>query len=234
MTIRAHRPGRLLAVLALVGLSTGCASQDALRMALDERDATIRTLRNERAGLKEQLNFVSMERDGLQGEVADLRHQLSQRQAPPPVQVDEAAAERMFPDLEEKGIEVTRRGDNVVLNIPASVTFASGKASLSNQGQDALAAVARRLKRDFPAESRFHVEGHTDSDPIRKSAFRSNRDLSLARALAVYEFLVSEQGIPDQRFVVEGHGPFSPRVAPERTGDDKAKNRRVEIVVRSR
>ena len=191
----------------------------------------IRQLRDERAGLKEQLNLVSLDRDQLDSQLAAARSQMAARVAQP-IQVDEAAATRMFPDLEEQGIEVSRRGDSIVLSIPASVSFGSGKASLSKQGRTALQAVARRLKRDFPDESRFFVEGHTDADPIKRSPFSSNRELSLARALAVHEFLVSEEGIADSRFVVVGHGQYSPRTSAK-TADAKAKNRRVEIVVRT-
>tara|TARA_R110002072_G_scaffold36261_25_gene106857 strand:- start:2634 stop:3347 length:714 start_codon:yes stop_codon:yes gene_type:complete len=228
---RSRRAGLGLAALALAGLSTGCASQDALRQALTERDMQIRQLRDERAGLKEQLNLVSLDRDQLDSQLAAARSQMAARVAQP-IQVDEAAATRMFPDLEEQGIEVSRRGDSIVLSIPASVSFGSGKASLSKQGRTALQAVARRLKRDFPDESRFFVEGHTDADPIKRSPFSSNRELSLARALAVHEFLVSEEGIADSRFVVVGHGQYSPRTSAK-TADAKAKNRRVEIVVRT-
>ena len=228
---RSRGAGLGLAALALAGLSTGCASQDALRQALTERDMQIRQLRDERAGLKEQLNLVSLDRDQLDSQLAAARSQMAARVAPP-IQVDEAAATRMFPDLEEQGIEVSRRGDSIVLSIPASVSFGSGKASLSKQGRTALQAVARRLKRDFPDESRFFVEGHTDADPIKRSPFSSNRELSLARALAVHEFLVSEEGIADSRFVVVGHGQYSPRTSAK-TADAKAKNRRVEIVVRT-
>lgn len=225
-----RRLGLAAAALLLGGASTGCASQEALRQALDERDMTIRTLRDERAGLKEQLNLVSLDRDQLDSQLAAARSQLAAR-ATPVVRVEEAAATRMFPDLEEQGIEVSRRGDSLVLSIPAEVSFPSGKAELSKQGKGALTAVARRLQRDFPDGSRFHVEGHTDSDPIRRSPFRSNRELSLARALAVHEYLVAEQGLDDARFVVVGHGPFSPR-DPGTSSKAKARNRRVEIVVR--
>ena len=91
--------------------------------------------------------------------------------------------------------------------------------------------MAARLKSDFQDGARFFIEGHTDSDPIKRSSFASNRELSIARAMAVLEFLVTEGKVPDRRFVVVGHGQYDP-IAPN-DNSSKAKNRRVEIVVKN-
>jgi chemotaxis protein MotB len=119
----------------------------------------------------------------------------------------------------------------VVFTIPTSVTFGSGEASVSRAGEEALRTLARRLRAEFTGDARFHVEGHTDSDPIRSSGFKSNRDLSIKRSMAVVDFLVKECKISDERFVVAGYGPHRPLVSNEGAAN-KARNRRVELVVR--
>ena len=74
------------------------------------------------------------------------------------------------------------------------------------------------------------VGGHTDSDPIVKSKFASNRDLSLARAMAVLRYLVDDAGIKDGQCAVVGFGEYRPLTANDSSAS-KARNRRVEITV---
>jgi chemotaxis protein MotB len=213
-----------LALCLLAPLTTGCASEQALRISLDDRDALVQNLRDEKIALKRELQMVSLERDNLQ------------------VQLLEASATRaegatlestmQFPELADQGISVARRGDSIVFTIPSKITFASGKAELSSEGQRALMSVAQRLKSEFSSDVFFHVEGHTDSDRISRSQFKSNRELSLARAMAVLDFLVTQGKVEDKRFVLAGHGPHRP-IASNSTEDGKARNRRVELIVRA-
>ena len=133
------------------------------------------------------------------------------------------------PGLAERGIGYERRNGMVVITIPSSISFASGSADLSSEGQSALREVASVLKRSHPSGV-YHIEGHTDTDPIRRSKFANNRDLSLARAMAVLTFLVEECRMSDEQCVVVGHGQYRP-VDAASTASAKARNRRVEIVV---
>lgn len=118
------------------------------------------------------------------------------------------------------------------LHVPSAVLFRSGSASLKQGGEERLRAVVRRLKdltemlpSDLPWIVR--VDGHTDSLPIRSSPFKSNLELSTARAVAVAKFLI-DQGVPAERIVPAGFGDHYPVVA-ERTDSDRALNRRIEI-----
>ncbi|NQV73885.1 OmpA family protein, partial [bacterium] len=72
------------------------------------------------------------------------------------------------------------------------------------------------------------VEGHTDSQPISTERFRSNWDLSTARAASVVTELLQFAPIASDRVVVQGHSDTKP-VAPNDTAENRAKNRRVEI-----
>ncbi|MFT5731754.1 MAG: flagellar motor protein MotB [Planctomycetota bacterium] len=237
--IHAITPSRQLlsirsAALFLVALPalTSCVSESQMRMAVEDRDREIATLRSDKTELQERLDLLSYERD-------DLRMQLSSAESRvqnPMVQEASAAVTPnqefvAFPELEELGITTGQRGVDTVISVPAEVTFGSGKATVSTGGRGALQKVAARLKSDFDGGARFFIEGHTDSDPIRKSKFASNRELSIARAMAVLEFLVTEGKVPDRRFVVVGHGQYDPIASNDKSG--KAKNRRVEIVVKN-
>lgn len=198
---------------------TSCVSSRGYQAALDDRDAEIRKLREERAALKGQIQTMKSSLDSVQGELADA----SARPA------ESATEPQKFPELDNLGIGYGVRDGNMVISIPSSITFASGQATISKDGQKALKEVASTLKRQYPG-ARYSMEGHTDTDPIQKSKFSSNRELSVQRAMAVLTYLVAECGVPDAQCVVAGYGEYDPAARGDGKGD-KAKNRRVEIVV---
>ncbi|MFN0242811.1 MAG: OmpA family protein [Planctomycetota bacterium] len=203
--------------LLLSPFLAGCMSSRGYQQALDDRDAEIRRLREERASLKAQNQSLKSSLDNANGELADVVAQPA------------GAPTEKFPELDNLGISYGMRDGNMVISIPSSITFASGQSTLSKDGQKALREVASTLKKEY-GEAEYSIEGHTDTDPIVKSKFSSNRELSVSRAMAVLTFLVAECGIPDSRCIVAGHGEYEP-VAANDSKPDKAKNRRVEIVV---
>jgi chemotaxis protein MotB len=200
---------------------TSCTSPDQFRQAIDERDAEIANLREEGARLKSERQGLLAELDTMG---AQLREASLRREAKPVASQPVAQ-----PGLEDLGIGYAYRDGVAVITIPSSITFGSGKASLSTEGQSALLEVARVLSRSH-AQGTYSIEGHTDTDPISKSKFGTNRALSLARATAVLTYLVEDCSVPDDRCVVVGHGQYRPLDPGTSTGA-KAKNRRVEIVV---
>ena len=126
-------------------------------------------------------------------------------------------------DLEGSGVTVERRGELVVLKLPADVTFAFNKSDVQPRFWRTLNAVARTID-DF---NRTDVEimGHTDA--IGSDSY--NYALSERRAGAVADFL-AERGADSHRLVVEGFGKTEP-VASNATIEGRAANRRVEIVL---
>lgn len=213
--------GLAACALAFAPFMASCASSQ-YQAALDEREAENRALREERTALKGDLR-------SLQEANAALESALQEANARLLTTPDESTFARDR-ELEDYGISVGTRDGNVVYTVPSEITFASGKADLSAGGKKALGAVANRLQRDYPGHE-YWVEGHTDSDPIKKSKFASNRDLSLSRAMAVLRYLVDEADMKDGQFVVAGWGEYRP-VASNASNADKARNRRVEIIVR--
>ncbi len=224
MTVSRIAIAAALAVAA--SLLTGCASSQALRTSLEERNREIADLEADNAALAGELGRVRNDRDRLQATLEETAAHLQAR--PEPASVNPES--RRFGDLDAAGIGYGLRGDHVVFSVPSAVTFASGKANLTPKGIEALMVLARRMKSEFASDTVFHVEGHTDTDPIKKSKFTTNRDLSWARARAVHDCLVTKGKISDERFVVVGHGPHRP-VAAGKSVKDKAKNRRVEVIV---
>jgi len=177
--------------------------------------------------LREQKIQLKKENDSLRAQVEDREISMAEASTvKPDVDMGQNA------ELKELGIDSGYRGSDFVISIPSEITFPSGKAELTKQGEGALKAVARVLL-DQHRDGSYWIEGHTDSDPIKKSKWDSNRELSVARAMTVLHFLVEECGVPDERCVVAGHGQYEP-VADNRDSTGKARNRRVEIVVQRR
>ena len=125
--------------------------------------------------------------------------------------------------LEGSGVSVTRQGDNIILNMPSNITFASDQSDIKPNFYEVLNSVSLVLK-EFNQTS-VDVNGHTDSDGSNEY----NEELSSRRANAVAQYLVSQQLDP-RRFSVQGLGESQP-VASNASVSGKAKNRRVEIQI---
>jgi flagellar motor protein MotB len=110
----------------------------------------------------------------------------------------------------------------LTVRVAGDVLFNSGQADLKATSRQTLTRIVEVLKREYPNNT-IRINGYTDSDPIRKSKWKNNDELSLARANAVRTFL-RQQGIPANRLQAEGFGSANPRPT-------KAQSRRVEIVV---
>ena len=124
-------------------------------------------------------------------------------------------------------LQMTERG--LVITFISEIFFDSGKDKVKENGKITLDKVAEVLNRDVPS-SNVAIEGHTDNDPIKYSGWKSNWELSSARALAVLHHLIGEGKIKPQRLSANGYGEFHP-VAPNDSVQNKQKNRRVEIVI---
>jgi chemotaxis protein MotB len=224
--------GKSLSRLAMAGwvlLAIGqasCVSNRGFQQAMDEKDAEIRGLREERTALKAQIQKQRSDLDAARGQASEASAKISE---PASTAAPAEAPDAKFPELDKIGISYGMRDGNMVISIPSSITFPSGQATLSSDGQHALKEVASTLKKQY-AGAKYEIDGHTDTDPIKKSKFSSNRELSIARAMAVLTYLVEECSIKDDQCIVSGYGQYQP-VAKNDTDKDKAKNRRVEIVV---
>jgi len=127
----------------------------------------------------------------------------------------------------EAKIEMTDRG--LVITFVAEVLFDSGKANLRSEALGKLDKVAQVL-RTTVRDLNVGVEGHTDNVPIRHSGWKSNWELSSARAMSVLHYMVDEQGVEPARLSATGYGEYRP-VASNDDSDGRQRNRRVEIVI---
>jgi flagellar motor protein MotB len=96
----------------------------------------------------------------------------------------------------------------VTASIESDILFDSGKATLKSDAKQALGQIVSVLNATYSGRE-VRVGGHTDSDPIRKSGYKSNYHLGFERAWAVREFLIS-RGLTPDRIYLASYGPDEP------------------------
>ena len=114
--------------------------------------------------------------------------------------------------------------------LTGDLLFSLGNSVLSRSAENSLYALATVL-RDTPYM--INVVGHTDNIPMASSRYPSNWELSVARASGVARFLIDEIDMNPAQFIVSGYASYRP-VAPNSSADNRAKNRRVEIIISKR
>lgn len=126
-------------------------------------------------------------------------------------------------ELQGTGVSVTRMGNNITLNMPGNVTFATDSSDLSPAFFEVLTSVSKVMT-EFD-KTVVEVAGHTDSDGSQGY----NRSLSERRAGSVAEYLRT-QGVNGQRLITIGMGEAAPATGND-TSAGKQANRRVEITL---
>ncbi|WP_026893844.1 OmpA/MotB family protein [Clostridiisalibacter paucivorans] len=135
---------------------------------------------------------------------------------------------------EGKGLEskistnIDERG--LVIRVLDNLFFDSGRAELKPKAREVILYIGDILTQEEFKDKHIKIEGHTDTDRINTARFPSNWELSVIRATNVLRLLEEEKGIDGRRISASGYGPNRP-VAPNNSSINKAKNRRVDIVI---
>lgn len=212
------------------------ASQRALAQ-VDILNQQIAALRRQLAAIEEALAASETSSKEAQTKIADLGNRLNVALAQ---KVQELSRYRsdFFGRLRDilgsrPGVRVV--GDRFVFQ--SEVLFESGNAALNPAGRselDTLANAALDLEREIPPDLPWvlRVDGHTDKRPIQSPQFKSNWDLSAARAIAVVQYLVSK-GVNPAHLVAAGFGEFQP-IDTGDSDDALRRNRRIELKLTER
>ncbi len=116
----------------------------------------------------------------------------------------------------------------VKLTLPGETLFDPGKAEIKKIGYEFIDKMAEVLKKEEFENFSIQIEGHTDNVPINTVRFKSNWELSAARAISVGKHIIEENGINESRVACTGYGEYRP-IASNDTAENRAKNRRVEV-----
>ena len=131
------------------------------------------------------------------------------------------------------GSEITLSTEErgLIIRFMDNVLFDSGKADLKPESILILKSVAEILNGEEFKDKLIKVEGHTDTDPIiNSSRFPTNWELSATRSTNVLRYLVESESIDGNRISSSGYSYYRP-IAPNDTAENKAKNRRVDMVI---
>jgi len=192
---------------------------------------------------KKKYDYLNVEHQNLKGRFENMqaeKQQMAERISQDQQTIDEL--QRQIEELNKTPAEATGFGEGydvafdpaagtITVTLQNTILFASGKASLKSATSAELDHILSVLKQSY-AGKRIDVVGHTDTDPIKKSPWKDNWELSAQRALSVARYLI-QHGIPEEQVRAAGCGPARP-VAPNTTAASKARNRRVEIIVNMR
>ncbi len=124
-------------------------------------------------------------------------------------------------------IRIVMEPRGLVISLREAAFFASGDDRVLRTAWGSIEKIAQAVNK---VSNPVRLEGHTDSRPIHNRRFRSNWELSAARAIAVLEMLSARYGTPRERLAVAGYAETAP-VDSNDTEEGRARNRRVDIVI---
>jgi chemotaxis protein MotB len=137
---------------------------------------------------------------------------------------------RLRSEIDSDQVYLTMDDRGIVITFVAEVLFDSGKAELKPDGKNMLKKVALVISQEA-ADNEVGVEGHTDNIPIKHSGWKSNWELSTARATSVLHYLISDCGLRPNNLSATGYGEYRP-VMSNNTKEGRQANRRVEIIIK--
>jgi len=212
---------KVILLLALVAscFLPGCTNWKKKYEALNVEHQNLKGLYEREMAEKGQL-ADQLSKD--QQTIKDLQQQIAERHISPA----EAAGFGKGYD-----VSIDAAAGTITVTLPDTVLFDPGKADLKKATSAELDHIQSVLKQNYSGKQ-IDVVGHTDSDPIKKSKWKDNWELSAQRALSVARYLIAH-GIAEDKVRAAGCGEARP-IADNSSASGKAKNRRVEIVVRMR
>lgn len=150
----------------------------------------------------------------------------------PPVQEQEELVEKLQKALKQTknlaaAVQLRQEARGVVIQLKDTRLFPSGSAELRPEMLNELQRVMRELENP---KAQIRIEGHTDNVPIHSGRYRSNWELSAARANSVLQFFLQRTHLKPEQFSVAGYGEYRP-IASNATEAGRARNRRVDIVI---
>ena len=144
-------------------------------------------------------------------------------------QLTETLVDALAAEITSEALSVSYDADKVVVRFSDSTSFPSGSEEL----KDAMFPIIEKIENVLAnCEGNVTVSGYTDDLPVNSSRFRSNWDLSAARAVSVVHQLILNNKLNADRVSAAGHAETNP-LAPNDTPENRAKNRRVEISIYS-
>jgi chemotaxis protein MotB len=207
--------------------------------AKGEMDSKIKSITDENTAMRAKLVSLGEDLSNVKTQAGAYLQDIGQKekQIADLMKAQEAARKRAaifqgllskFKKMIDSGqLKVEVRKGRMIVKMSDKILFDPGKDKIKKEGKDALLQVTNILA-SIPDRA-FQVAGHTDNVPIRRRRFKSNWELSAARAVNVVKFMAAN-GMDSKRLSASGYSEYDP-VGDNTTDDGKALNRRIEITL---
>jgi chemotaxis protein MotB len=139
----------------------------------------------------------------------------------------EELKEMLSEEIDGGLLEVEREDTKIIIRIQEKGSFPSGRATLNPEFFEVISKITGVIAN---TPGKIIVAGHTDNIPISTARFRSNWELSSARAVTVVHAMLSNAALDEKRFLIEGFADSKPLV-PNDSRQHRALNRRVELII---
>lgn len=176
----------------------------------------------------EKINYLNRDIDALNGELAKLQIE-KDKEISELEKTKKLLENKLSKEIGDKDVRLEMEEKGLAIIFLAEVLFDSGKADIRKEAYGVLDKIAGILSKDV-GDRDIGIEGHTDNEPIKYSRWKSNWELSTARAISVLHYIVDEKGISPKRVAATGYGEYRP-VASNDSLEGRRQNRRVEIVI---
>ncbi|MDH7460327.1 OmpA family protein [Chitinophagaceae bacterium 26-R-25] len=230
----------LVCFAAITMMSCGAGKKlKAANAEVARLDSLNNSLNQQIAGLKDNVNDLTAQKDALNANLNNARQGManqqkqmqalqsslqSQRKAMEDLRTKIADALNKFKSDE---VQVTYKDGLVYISLQDKLLFKSGSAVLDDRGKEALGTVASVLNQD--TSIKIMVLGHTDSVAFKKS-YKDNWQLSTERANTIVRILRDSYSVDPARLTAAGRSKYAP-VADNATPEGRASNRRTEIIL---
>ncbi len=249
---------KLILLLSLMILTTGCVTASKYRMKVDEaakNQSQTQQLTIDKAALEKQvadlqennkkltdaLSATKNKKDQMISELTQENQDQANKVAALEKEKEDSInslkktydnlVKDMETEIKQGEVQITQLQGKLTVNMVDKILFNSGEAEVNRQGKDTLSKVGAILKN--VTDKQIRIEGHTDNIPISKELqqkYASNWELSTARATHVARYLLETTGIDAKLLSVSGYADTRP-VDTNATPEGRAKNRRIEIVL---
>lgn len=176
----------------------------------------------------DKINSLASEIESLNARLSELQEQ-KEAELSELEKAKQLLEEKLKQEIDDKSVRLEMAQKGLAIVFLTEVLFDSGKADIKQEAFASLDKIAGVLKENVE-DRNIGIEGHTDNEPIKHSSWKSNWELSTARATSVLHYLVDTRGINPKRVAAIGYGEYRPVVSND-TAEGKRQNRRVEIVI---
>jgi chemotaxis protein MotB len=212
----------LVTSLLVIASLTGCTNWEKKYKSLDVEYQNVKGLYE---NCQATLDSSAAEKARMGQELSSNKQTIEQLQKQ--IQEGKGKADKVT-GFEGMDVAVDAKAGTITVTVSDSILFASGAATLKNAYIAELDKINSVISERYSSR-KIDVVGHTDTDPIKKTKWKDNWELSAQRSLTVVRYLV-DKGIEKDRIRAVGCGDSRP-VASNSASAGKSKNRRVEVVV---